>query len=254
LQADFIEKYAGLDSFLHRREPRAKIICALGLIIILLTTSPTAYFALSGYGLLLLAVMIASRVPLGYYLRRAGVILPFVIMVAIFIPFRRAAGTDDALDIMGITVSRQGLLIFWNVVIKALLAILILLVFSTTTSFARQLEGLAGLKVPAILVMVAGFAYRYLFVLVEEMLRMKRACDSRGYHGRWLGQVKTIGQIIGTLFLRSYQRAERIYQAMVARGYEGGVYPGAVERLKRADYLFMIASVGLFLTLRIIDR
>jgi len=254
VQVDFIEKYAALDSFFHRREPRAKIICCLGLIIILLTTSPTAYIALGGYAAVLLAAMIASRAPLGYYLRRAGVILPFVVLVAIFIPFRRAAGADDALDFMGITLSRQGLLIFWNVVVKAWLAILLLLVFSTTTSFARQLEGMASLKVPQILVMVAGFAYRYLFVLADEGLRMKRAGDSRGYHGRWLGQATAIGQIIGTLFLRSYQRAERIYQAMLARGYEGGVYPGAVERLKRADYLFMIASVGLFLTLRIIDR
>ena len=101
------------------------------------------------------------------------------------------------------------------------------------------------------MVMLASFAYRYIFVLVDEAERMERARDSRCYGGRWLWHAKVIGQMIGTLFLRSYERAERVYVAMVSRGFDGRIVAPAEPRMAAADCAFVAASVGFFVALRV---
>jgi cobalt/nickel transport system permease protein len=100
--------------------------------------------------------------------------------------------------------------------------------------------------------MLAGFVYRYVFVLTDEVLRMKRARDSRGYQGRWLWQAAVVGRMIGTLFLRSYERGERVYLAMLARGFEGRMPFSEHARLRAADYGFLFVAVTVFLGIRII--
>jgi len=109
----------------------------------------------------------------------------------------------------------------WNVVIKAWLSILSLIVLSSTTKFSELLKGLEQLRMPKVMVMILSFMYRYIFVLVDEVIRMKQARDSRNFGGKRTWQLKTIGNMVGTLFLRSYERGERVYGAMVARGFEG---------------------------------
>jgi cobalt/nickel transport system permease protein len=103
-----------------------------------------------------------------------------------------------------------------------------------------------------VLVMVASFAYRYIFVLVDEAERMERARDSRCYGGRWLWHARVIGQMIGTLFLRGYERSERVYVAMVSRGFDGRIVAPAEARMAAGDYAFVAASVGFFVALRVL--
>jgi len=255
LHHDAIQRYALWNSRLHHLEARAKIIAAVALIVICVSTAPQALLALSGYVALLALGILISRVPLTFYLRRALVIIPFAVMVAVFIPFiKRDNGVSYQLGIADLTVSRSGLIVLWNVLIKSFIAVLALTVLTATTTFGAMLEGLAQLKVPRVFVTMTGFAYRYLFVLIDELGRMKRARDARCYGGRWLWQGKVIGQMIGTFFLRSYERAERVYQAMIARGFDGKHHRHNMSRLLLKDYLFVIAIVGLCLALRIINQ
>jgi cobalt/nickel transport system permease protein len=95
----------------------------------------------------------------------------------------------------------------------------------TTTPFPELLQGMRALHIPDILVAIISFTYRYLFVLVDEALRLQTARDARsaGPGGTVLWRAKVLGGMIGSLFIRSYERSERIYQAMVSRGYAGQV-------------------------------
>ena len=175
-------------------------------------------------------------------------------MVAVFIPFLKPDGPSGgySLGIGSLRVSHCGLLIFWNVLAKSYIAVLSVILLSSTTPFSKLLRGFEQLRVPKILIMLAGFAYRYVFVLVDEVGRMKRARDSRCYGGKWLWHSKVIGQMIGTLFLRSYQRGERVYIAMVSRGFDGRAVSLGKTQFRPADYLVIAGAVSLLVILRIV--
>jgi len=250
-----LDKYSGLDSPIHRLDPRTKILSLFCLILICVSTPAQAYLAFLAYFIFLAAAIVVSRVPLGYILRRSLIIIPFVLMVAIFIPFLKpngTAGSSYSLGIGSLRVYTSGLIVLWNVLAKSCIAVLSVILLSSTTPFPKLLRGFEQLRVPKIFIMLASFAYRYVFVLVDEMERMKRARDSRCYGGKWLWHSKVIGQMIGTLFLRSYQRAERVYVAMVSRGFQGRTISLGRSRLALADYLVTAAAVSLLIALRII--
>ncbi|NIA06417.1 MAG: cobalt ECF transporter T component CbiQ [Actinobacteria bacterium] len=248
-----MDKYSGLDSPIHRLDARTKILSLFCLIVICVSTPPQAYLGFLGYFVLLAVAIVLSRVPLGYILRRSLVIIPFVIMVTIFIPFLKpnGPGSSYSLGIGGLQIYSSGLMIFWNVLVKSFIAVLSVILLSSTTPFAKLLRGFEQLKVPGIFIMLASFTYRYVFVLVDEVERMKRARDCRCYGGKWLWHSKVIGQMIGTLFLRSYQRGERIYVAMVSRGFDGRSISLGQSQLRLADYLVATGAVSLLVLLRV---
>jgi len=142
------------------------------------------------------------------------------------------------------------LLFSWNVLIKAWLSVLSLILLSSTTEFSELLKGLEQLRMPRVMVMTLSFMYRYIFLLVDEVIRMKQARDSRNFGGKRMWQLKTIGNMVGTLFLRSYERGERVYGAMVARGFDGRTRTLSNRRLARQDLYF---GVGFLLCLSLIS-
>lgn len=221
MEHGFLDAYARLDTPVHRLDARVKLVAALAFVLAAVSTPATAYPAFASYALFLAAVLLLSRLPLRHVLSRLAVVLPFVGAVAAFIPFLPPDSVSGgySLGAYSLETQRSAWLIFWNVLVKSLLGAAAVILLTSTTPFPRLLEGLARLRVPRLLTMMLSFAYRYLFVLVEEAQRMKRARDARCYSGRWLWQARVIGQLIGTLFLRSYERGERVYLAMAARGY-----------------------------------
>lgn len=252
MKHDFLDKYGNLDSPVHRLDARAKIIAFLGLIIFCVSTPPDAYFVFLGYGMFLVLAGALSRVPPGYILKSSLVVIPFVIMVAAFIPFLKPdhLGGGYNLGIGELTVSRSGLIVFENILMKSYLAIISVILLSSTTPFPKLLRGFEQLRVPKLVIMLASFAYRYLFLLIEEIERMKRARDSRSYRGRWLWQAKVIGQMIGSLFLRSYERGERVYVAMTSRGFTGEIVGFGKIRFQVRDVIFLVFALLYFTFLR----
>ena len=141
-------------------------------------------------------------------------------------------------------MTHSGLQVLYNIMIKAWLSILCLILLTSTTSFNNILKGLEQLKMPKVIVMIMSFMYRYIFLLTDEVLRMKQARDSRNFGGgRKLWQIGTVGSMIGTLFIRSYERGERIYASMVARGFDGHARTLGQLQFSRRDALF-IAVLG----------
>jgi len=185
---------------------------------------PTAtWYGFAFYLAVITGMVLLSRVPLLYVLKRSLLILPFIGITAISVPFVKQGEVMGSVSIglWEISVTRTGLEIFASVLAKAWLSALSLILLTATTRVVDLLKGLEQLRVPRVLIMIISFMYRYIFVLTDDMMRMKQARDSRNFGGRRMWQIKTIGNMIGTLFVRSYERGERVYSAMLARGYDG---------------------------------
>jgi len=248
---DFLDRYAALDSPIHRLDGRVKLLVVLACLSLWVTTPPGNWIPLGFALVLLAAAATASRVPLAFVLLRSLPAAGFVALVAVLTPF--APGGSVLVRVSpAIAISREGAVLYASVVSKAFLSVTSVVLLSATTSFAGILQSMERLRVPRSLVQIVGFAYRYLFVIVEEALRMKRARDARLFGGRWLWHSRVIGQMIGTLFLRSYERAERVYQAMLARGFDPAARPSQPRPLTRADVAALIAVPALVVASRVV--
>ena len=131
------------------------------------------------YGILTPTLILFSRVPLIFVLRRSAVVIPFVIVISIFISFLEKAGSEGYS--LGILNSRW--LIFWNIAGKSFLCILTMILLVSTTKLPNLLKALEKMKVPLIFIMILSFMYRYIFVATDELMRMQQAKKARSVGG-----------------------------------------------------------------------
>jgi cobalt/nickel transport system permease protein len=248
LKHGFLDKYSDLTSPLHSLSATAKLIVFLAVILICLSTRATAYLSFAGYFAFLIACLVVSRVPLIHLLRRSLVVVPFMAMAALSIPFM-GRGPDGAGSGQAV---HPGLIIFQGVVFKSYISIFSLAFLSAVTPFPALLGALRRLGTPRIFLSLMSLTYRYLFLMIEEFERMVRARDARCYGGRWLWQTKVLGRMIGTFFVRSYERAERVHQAMASRGFDGRVPSHDIQAMRSKDYLFVLTSLAILVGVRIL--
>jgi cobalt/nickel transport system permease protein len=234
----------------HQLDPRAKLVGFVGFTVVVVSTPANALWAFALYAAILLFLLGLSRLPLRYVARRALIVVPFVLVVAVFLPFLPAQSAGR-ISLGGLQVSGQGLLVLWNVTVKALLGVLSMIVLVSTTSFSELIAGMEGLHVPRIFTLIASFMYRYSFLFIEEYKRMRRAMESRNYRARWLGDAPMLGHVLSALFLRSYSRGERVYVAMVSRGYEGSMRSTTQLAFRTADAVFLVVMAALLLSVRL---
>ena len=254
MKHSFIDQYSDRDSFIHRLDPRTKFMAMLAFILAIALTPPGRWQAFAVYFCLIAVLVLISKVPVLYVLKRSLVIMPFILLIAIFIPFFKEGEVAGSYNIWQwqVSVTYSGLQVLWNILAKAWLSILGLILLTSTTSMAKLLDGLERLRMPRVLIMILSFMYRYIFILVDEVMRMKQARDSRNFGGGRLWQIRTIGRMTGTLFIRSYERGERVYTAMLARGFNGHSRTLNHLSLKPADAYFstgfglVIILVGVF--------
>ncbi|AEV83335.1 cobalt ABC transporter permease [Actinoplanes sp. SE50] len=202
---------------LHRLAPEVKIVAALLFTVVVVVTPPTLYAAFLGYLLLVALLAAAARVPVGWLAKRASIELPFVLL-ALALP---VLGHGARVTWLGLSLSVDGLHGAWNIFAKGTLGVLASLLLAATTTMRDLILGLDRLRVPSVFTQIATFMLRYIDVLADDARRMRIARLSRGYDPRFLWQVKAFAVGVGSLFLRSYERGERVYLAMVSRGYTG---------------------------------
>jgi cobalt/nickel transport system permease protein len=232
----------------HRLDPRAKIVGLLGVTVVAVSTPLRAWPVWVACALVLAAVAVAARVPARAIWRRARVVLPLVLFVALFVPFVRHG---EAVASFGpFTITREGLASFAEVSAKAVIGTVSAVLLGATTAVPSIIRGLEGLRVPRLLTLIAAFMYRYLFVIAEEMRRTRAALASRGYRPRTVLGAAALGRMTTSLFLRSYARGERVYLAMLARGYQGRMPHPEPLRFARADALFVALVVVALVPLR----
>ncbi len=204
-------------SSVHRLAPHLKVAATVAFVLAVVATPREAVWALALHALVVASVAALARLPLRLVLRRMRIEVPFLAF-AVFLP---VVGTGPRVEVLGWSLSEPGLWAAWNIVAKATLGVAAAIVLAATTPVPALLAGLDRLRVPRTLTAIAGFMVRYLDVIAGEAARMRIARLSRGHDPRWLWQARAIGSTAGTLFVRSYERGERVHLAMLARGYDG---------------------------------
>jgi cobalt/nickel transport system permease protein len=208
--------YAG-HSRLHHARPEHKIVALLAFVLLVVATPREWFWAYAGFLAVLGVVVAVSRVPVGYLLRRLVVEVPFVVF-AVLIPF---LATGPRVEVLGVSVSAPGLLAGWGLLVKGTLGVLASLTLAATTEPDDVLRGLQRLRLPELLVQIMGFMIRYLDVVTAELGRMLTAMRSRGSDPRSPRHWPALAKSLGALFIRSYERGERVHLAMLSRGYTG---------------------------------
>lgn len=224
-------------SRLHRLAPEVKIVAVVAFTVVVVATPRHSLWAFGAYALLLTPVAALGRVPPWWLLKRATIELPFVLL-AVVLPF---AGGGERVTWLGMSLSVDGLYGAWNIVAKGTLGVLASLLLAATTPMRDLITGLDRLRCPQIIVQIATFMLRYLDVIGDEARRMRVARLSRGYNPRFLWQFKAFAASIGMLFLRAFERGERVYLAMVSRGYTGRL--PAPDRAPASTGQWLIAAL-----------
>jgi cobalt/nickel transport system permease protein len=186
-------------------------------VLAVVATPREAVWAYGLYALLLAGLARVGRVPLPLLARRLVIELPFLLF-AVLLP---VVGQGERVEVLGVPLAREGLWAAWNILVKGTLGVTASLLVAATTPVPELLRGLERLRLPRAFTSVAGFMVRYADVIADELRRMRIARLSRGYDPRWIWQARAVAATAGALFIRSYERGERVYLAMVSRGYAG---------------------------------
>jgi cobalt/nickel transport system permease protein len=237
-------------SRIHRLDPRAKLLGFIGLTVVAVTTPLSVWPVWIACGLGLAVVAAVARIGPGTVWRRARLILPLVLFVGAFVPFARAGEVVASLGPFDIT--REGLETWASASVKATIGTVSAVLLAATTAYPQVLRGLEALRVPRTLTLIAAFMYRYLFVIVDEVQRMRAARDARGYRPRTMFGAGAVGRVASALFLRTHARGERVYLAMLSRGYDGRMRHLVPLSFGRADAAFVTLVALLLLPLRVI--
>ena len=236
-------------SRVHRLDPRAKVLGLVAVTVIGVSTPLALWPVYVGCALALVCVAAAARVPLRQLWRRVRVVLPLVLLVGLFVPLVRTGGT--AYELGPLTVHEAGLAVLGALAAKATIGTLSAVLLGVTTSFPAILRALEALRVPRLFVLIASFMHRYLFVIVEELGRMRAALAARAYRPRHVRDAAPLGRVATAMFLRTYGRGERVYLAMLARGYDGRMPELEPLRLRAADLVFVALVLAALLPLRV---
>ncbi|GAA1831538.1 cobalt ECF transporter T component CbiQ [Pseudonocardia ailaonensis] len=235
------------DSPVHRLPPQVKIVAAFVGVVCVVATPREAFWVFGGHLLLLAGVWVAARIPLLWILRRAVIELPFVVL-AVLLPF---TGPDPRIEWLGMVLSKPGLLGAWNILVKGTLGVLTSLTLAATTPMRDLLVGLQRLRAPAMVTTIATLMLRYVDVITGEARRMRLARIARGHDPRFLWQVGATARGIGALFVRSYERGERVHLAMLSRGWTGAMPVTSDGRGRRTDWVAGLAPVAAALALAV---
>jgi cobalt/nickel transport system permease protein len=222
----------------HLLPSHLKILAVLAFISVSVSTPITRWPAFIAFFLLLVATAYASKIPLLLLFKRALIEIPFIFF-AILMPF---FGTGERFEIAGIELYREGLLAGTSIVVKGTLGVLAAVILSTTTTAREILRGLERLKLPAVMVQIASFMLRYVNVISDEMERMKVARESRGFIATGIKHWKVIATSAAALFIRSYERGERVHLAMLSRGFDGNLPTLVTDTVTKQHWISALSA------------
>ncbi len=256
MHVHFLDPFHNGTSLIHRLDPRVKLVFTLAYIV---TASLLPFGAWAAYVLLLaivLSVELASELGIGYVLRRALLATPFV-LAAVPLIFT-VPGTllfTFSLGAWTFTASLEGVERLLSIAFKSWVSVQMAIVLAATTSFPNLLMAMRGIGIPRLLVAIVGLMWRYIFVLVDQALRLLRARAARSgatpEMGRRVGgsivwRAQTTGGMAGNLLMRGFERGDRIYAAMAARGYDGEVRAFPLPQVPLTQWFGLGAAIFLF--------
>jgi cobalt/nickel transport system permease protein len=246
----FIDHFAMGDSPVHRLDARSKFLAVLAYTVVLISFDRYAVADLVPMAVLPLAMLWFGRVPVRFGLKRVAILSPFILMLVLMSPIYDHTLHTLTLGPWRFTVS-GGWLTAVNIAAKFALGVMALTSLMCTTRFALLLEAMRRMGMPQVIVMQLGLLYRYIFVLIDEAMRVRRARDFRGAALAPVGRrLAAVGGVIGTLFIRTLDRSERVHLAMGARGYRGEPHSLSQLRFTLADMTFLVAVAAYLIACR----
>ena len=263
---DAFDRYHDATSFVHRLDPRVKVVVTIAFILSNALLPDGAWLAFGLAWLLLLFANALSNLGITFTFKRSFVALPFA-LVAITVLFSIPGKPLATFHFMmwDFTVTDMGLLRFESILIRSWLSVQMAILLVATARFPDLIHAFEHLRVPSILTTIIAFLYRYLFVLADEVFRLLRARESRSAGlpaaaagsrsgGSVAWRARVAGNMAGQLFLRSYERSDRVYNAMLARGYAGHLNTMNPHELHRIDYLTAAFALILIFLLQVVGR
>lgn len=228
----------------HRLPAHVKLVAAMAFVVGVVATPRTAVAAFVVDAAAVALVALAAGLRLGRVARRLVIEVPFVAF-ALLLPF---VARGEQVVVAGVDLSVDGLWSAWNILAKGTIGVAVAVVLTATTPVGDLLAGLGRLRVPVALTAIGGFMVRYGEVLAGEVERLRIARVSRGDDPRWLWQARSVATTAGALFVRSFERGERVHVAMVARGFDGTWPQVDVAPVPRSDWVVALCFAAVSIT------
>jgi cobalt/nickel transport system permease protein len=253
----FLDPYRPRQSLIHALDPRVKFVLTLAFV---LTMALLPFGAWPVYVLMLtvsLSITVLSELGVKYVLKRSLLAIPFVLAaVPLLFTVKGPVLFTIPIGSLSLTVTSMGLERLLSIMFKSWVSLQVAIVFSAATPFPDMLLAMRAVKIPRLLVSLFGLMWRYMFVMVDEAIRLMRARAARSgaiegskSGGSIVWRAKVTGGMAGNLFIRSIDRGERIYDAMAARGYDGEVRAFPLPPISSSSWLVLLGGLGLLVAL-----
>jgi len=260
MHAHAFDQYHFQESLIHRLDPRVKILLTVGFILSNAILPDGSWLAFALAWLVLLLANEFSGLGLGFTLKRSFVALPFALVAvsAIFSPLGKPLAQWN-LGVITLLPTDSGVTRFLSILVRSWLSVQMAILLVATAQFPDLIHALEHLRLPRSLTTIIAFLYRYLFILTDEVYRLLRARQARSAglpnlkHGSKLNwRVRVTGNMAGQLFLRSYERSDRIYNAMLSRGYAGHIRTLNPHVMIRLDWLVLVLGSFSFIVIQLV--
>ncbi len=233
------------DTFVHRMDPRIKVLTTLAFIVCVVSFGKHDISALVPFLVYPLFLVVLGDVPVGYLFRKVMLAAPFAVLIGIFNPLL----DREVLVQLGPFGISGGWVSFLSILLRFTMTVGAALILIATTGYHAVCMALERMGVPQVFVVQLLFLYRYLFVLVDEASRMVRARSLRSFQGKGAG-IRVFGSMAGHLLLRTMDRAQRIHLAMLSRGFDGNIRPFHPLRIRAWEVMFLLGWSALFVLMR----
>ncbi|AEH61773.1 cobalt ABC transporter, inner membrane subunit CbiQ [Methanosalsum zhilinae DSM 4017] len=244
-----IDKYSSLNSPLHSFDPRAKVVTFTALIFsfAFIPELIIAIFAV----LFSIAMIFISKIPPVFvfrYLRFPALFIFTIIVVMAFTVEGR-----PLLDLHYISITQEGIDIGSLIFFRAIAALILAFLMLATSRFDEIIKAMYMLKVPGVMVQIITFSYRYIFVILDELHTLKRSMYARGFNLKLnMYSLSVLGNMVGMLLIKSYDRGERVYRSMIARGYTGNPRLFTSFNMITKDYILSAVMLATAVSVQLI--
>lgn len=247
MRHEFFDHHREGNSPLHHFDPRLKLFMMLFFIAAVVMTPLDKNILFFLYIGIVLILAFMSQVSLFHFLGKLLKLYPMIFLISMFVPFF-PVGEDISHRIGFLSIYENGVQKFLLINIKAVLALFMSILITTTTDMMLLLKGMEKFRVPKLAIAIISFMYRFIFLLIDEVERMMLAFQSRYFRLPVLERLAVFANMIAVLFIRTFERGERIYLAMESRGFRGEVYTLTELNWKKTDstalLIFLILLIG----------
>ncbi|WP_462272244.1 cobalt ECF transporter T component CbiQ [Methanohalophilus sp.] len=233
-----VDEYSGLESIIHNFDPRAKIITFTTLIFsfVFIEDIPLAVLAIL-FSIVLVSI---SKLPTEFVYQHLK--FPVLFLFSVFLVMSFTMKGNDILNLPFLDLTIEGIYLGFLIFLRGVAALLLAFLIFSTSRFDAIIKAIYMLKIPNVLVQMIAFSYRYIFVIIDEFHNMKNALSSKGFvFGLNKHSLALIGNMVGGLLIRSYERGDRVHNSMISKGYGGAPQMFFKYNMNTKDY-FMGSS------------